>query len=126
MSTDSESARRTAEARAAVTASLASVGSSVDAEMRTRAADLHSNSEAITKQEKELAKQTATLAKQSAQWQKLADTSTKKLNEIGDIQNWAEMIERDLLVLEETLRLAEGKASPDSASGTSGWTSGEL
>jgi len=118
MSTDSESARRTAEARAAVTASLASVGSSVDNEMRTRAADLHRNSEAIAKQEKELAKQTTALAKESAQWQKLADTSTKKLNEIGDIQNWAEMLERDLLVLEETLRLVDGKAAPDSASGT--------
>lgn len=121
MSTDSESSRHTAEARAAVTASLASVGSSVDSEMRTRAADLHANSEAIKKQEKELAKQTAVLSKQSAQWQKLADTSTKKLNEIGDIQNWAEMIERDLLVLEETLRLVEGKDPPDSVSGTSGW-----
>lgn len=92
MSSDSEASRRTAEARAAVTASLASVGGSVDTELRTRAADLHANSEAIKKQEKELAKQTADLAKQSAQWQKLADTSTKKLNEIGDIQNWAEMI----------------------------------
>ncbi|KAF2792544.1 hypothetical protein K505DRAFT_326082 [Melanomma pulvis-pyrius CBS 109.77] len=121
MSTDPESERRTAEARAAVTASLASIGGSVDNEMRTRAADLHSNAEAIAKQEKELAKQTAALAKQSAQWQKLAGTSTKKLNEIGDIQNWAEMIERDLLVLEETLRLVEGKAPPETASGTSGW-----
>jgi hypothetical protein len=122
MSTDSESARRTAEARAAVAASLASVGGSVDAEMRTRAADLHANSEAIAKQEKELAKQTAALAKQGAQWQKLADASTKKLNEIGDIQNWAEMIERDLLVLEETMRLVDGRAETKSASGTSGWS----
>ncbi|PSN61278.1 hypothetical protein BS50DRAFT_604224 [Corynespora cassiicola Philippines] len=121
MSTDSDSARRTAEARAAVAASLASVGSSVDNEMRTRAADLHANAEAISKQEKELEKQTAALAKQSAQWQKMADNSTKKLNEIGDIQNWAEMIERDLLVLEETLRLVEGKDAPESASGTNGW-----
>jgi uncharacterized protein (DUF3084 family) len=121
MSTDSDSTRRIAEARAAVTASLSAVGSSVDTEMRTRAADLHANSEAIAKQEKELAKQTAALGKQSAQWQKLADTSTKKLNEIGDIQNWAEMIERDLLVLEETMRLVEGKDAPDSASGTTGW-----
>jgi hypothetical protein len=116
MPPDAESARRTAEARAAVAASLASV-----AELRTRAADLHSNSAAITKQENELAKQAAALAKQSAQWQKLADTSTKKLNEIGDIQNWAEMIERDLLILEETLKLADGKKTPESASGTNGW-----
>ncbi|KAF2256820.1 hypothetical protein BU26DRAFT_513590 [Trematosphaeria pertusa] len=121
MSADPEAARRTAEARAAVTASLASVGNSVDNEMRTRAADLHANAEAIAKQEKELAKQTVALAKQSAQWQKMADTSTKKLNEIGDIQNWAEMIERDLVVLEETLRLVDGKAVPESASGTNGW-----
>ncbi|KAF9738051.1 hypothetical protein PMIN06_002927 [Paraphaeosphaeria minitans] len=120
MSTDAESARRTAEARAAVAASLAAVGSSVDNEMRTRAADLHKNSEAIAKQEKDLAKATNTLSKESAQWQKLADTSTKKLNEIGDIQNWAEMLERDLLVLEETLRLVDGKDAPDSASGTAG------
>jgi len=122
MPIDPESVRRTAEARAAVAASLASVGSSVDSEMRTRAADLHANSEAITKQEKEVMKQTAALAKQTTEWQKLAETSTKKLNEIGDIQNWAEMMERDLLVLEETLRLAEGKPAPESASGTNGWT----
>lgn len=120
--TDPDSARRTAEARAAVTASLAAVGSSVDAEMRTRAADLHANSNAITKQEKELAKQTAALAKQTAEFQKLADNSTKKLNEIGDIQNWAEMMERDLLVLEETMRLVEGGQESEMASGTNGWT----
>jgi len=119
MSTDPESARRTAEARAAVAASLVAVGGSVDSEMRTRAADVHANAESIAKQERELEKQTGRLAKQSTQWQKLADSSTKKLNEIGDIQNWAEMIERDLLVLEETLRLVDGKEAPASASGTS-------
>lgn len=104
-----EAARRQAEARAAVTASLASVGASVDNEMRTRTMDLHANAAAIAKQEKELAKQTAALAKQSAEWDKLLQTGTKKLNEVGDIQNWAEMIERDLLVLEETVRLVDGE-----------------
>jgi hypothetical protein len=116
-----DAARRTAEARAAVTASLASVGTSVDNELRTRTADLHTNSEAISKQERELAKQTAALAKESAQWEKLLNGGTKKLNEVGDIQNWAEMIERDLLVLEETVRMVEGKKGEESASGTGGW-----
>ncbi|KAF2834164.1 hypothetical protein M501DRAFT_1001475 [Patellaria atrata CBS 101060] len=114
MPSDNNSTQRTAEARAAVIASLSSVGHSVDAEIRTRASDLHSNSAAIAKQEKELAKQTAALAKQTAQWTKLVDTSTKRLNEIGDAQNWAELMERDLLVLEETLRLAEEEASAKS------------
>jgi GCN5-like protein 1 (GCN5L1) len=114
--------RRLNEARTAVTASLSAVGNSVDGEIRTRAADLHANSAAIVKQEKELAKQTAALAKQSAQYQKLLDTSTKKLNEIGDVQNWAEVMERDLLVIEETMRLVEGKEDAKNASGTGGWS----
>lgn len=116
-----DAARRTAEARAAVTASLASVGASVDNDLRTRTADLHANAEAISKQEKELAKQTAALAQESAKWEKLLDGGTKKLNEVGDIQNWAEMIERDLLVLEETVRLVDGKKAEETASGTRGW-----
>lgn len=119
--TSTDEARRNAEARAAVTASLASVGASVDNELRTRTADLHANSAAISKQERELAKQTAALAKESAQWEKLLSGGTKKLNEVGDIQNWAEMIERDLLVLEETVRLVDGKGEEETASGTRGW-----
>lgn len=109
-SSDSQAdqARRTAEARAAVVASLNSVGSSLDVDLRDRAANLHSNSAALSKQEADLAKQTAALSKQSTQWQKMADNSREKLKEIGDIQNWAELIERDLLVVEETLRIAEG------------------
>lgn len=113
-------ARRTTEARAAVTASLAALGSAHNTELRSRATDLHANFSAIAKQETELAKQTATLTKQSAQWRSLADTGTKRLNEVGDVQNWAEIIERDLLVVEETLRLVEGRAEVGNASGTTG------
>ncbi|KAL0258942.1 E3 ubiquitin-protein ligase tom1 [Diplodia seriata] len=104
--------QRVAEARAAVTASLSSVGGSMNAEMRQRAADIHANAAAIEKQEKELAKQTAALAKDGDKWQKMADQNVKKLNEMGDLQNWTEMIERDLLVspyiadfIKETLAL---------------------
>jgi len=118
--TSEEDAKRTAEARAAVTATLKSVGSSYNTDLQQRAADLHANSKAIEKQERELAKQTAALAKQSAQWEKLIGKSTKQLNEIGDVQNWAEVIERDLLVIEETLRLAEGRPDQANASGTNG------
>lgn len=100
-------AQQQREARAAVLASLSSIGTSIDADLSTRTADLHANSAAIAKQEKELARQTAAIRKESDKWQKLGDTSTKKLNEIGDVQNWAEMLERDLLVLEETVRLVD-------------------
>ena len=38
---------------------------------------------------------------------KVADEAAGKLKELGDIQNWAEVLERDLLVLEETVRMGE-------------------
>lgn len=31
------------------------------------------------------------------------------MKELGDIQNWAEVLERDLLVVEEALRMGEGE-----------------
>jgi len=107
----------TAAARAAVQASLASVGSTYDADLKQRVADLHANSQAIAKQEKELIKATAALNKESAKWAKMADKTTKQLNEFGDVQNWAEVLERDLLVLEETMRLVEGKEDQGNISG---------
>ena len=104
------STQRTSEARAAFTATLTSIGSTLDGELQTRASDIHANSGAIAKQEAEVAKQSAALRKESERYQKIADESRGKLKEIGDIQNWAEMLERDLLVLEETMRLGEDGA----------------
>ncbi|KAI9680222.1 MAG: hypothetical protein M1829_001459 [Trizodia sp. TS-e1964] len=95
------------QARLALNASLSAVGHSIDAELRSRAINLHSNSRALSAQEASLAAQTAALAKQNAQWQKLADSGTSKLKEMGDIENWAEMIERDLAQVEETMRLVD-------------------
>ena len=37
----------------------------------------------------------------------MTDKARDGLKEIGDVQNWAEVIERDLLVLEETVRMVE-------------------
>lgn len=117
----SNSSRAQAEARAAFIASLESAGSNYDNRMQRRAADLHANSAAISKQEAQVQKNTAALAKESAKWQKELDKTTKGLKEFGDQQNFAEMMERDFLVLEETLRLVEGGQEMESASGGSQW-----
>lgn len=101
------------EARAAVLASLESAGSHYDTKFQRRATDLHANATAITKQEAELQKQTSALAKEGAKWQRQLDRATKCVNEIGHVQNWAEMLERDFLVLEETLRLVEEEEEED-------------
>ncbi|KAK5112109.1 hypothetical protein LTR62_004451 [Meristemomyces frigidus] len=117
----SEDTRAQTEARAAVTASLDSAGSRYDTLYQQRASDLHSNAKAIEKQEINTKKNSTALAKESAKWQKEVDKATKSLNEFGDLQNWAETMERDFLVLEETLRLVENAPEVESASGVSQW-----
>ncbi|RHZ51035.1 uncharacterized protein CDV56_107125 [Aspergillus thermomutatus] len=99
--------QRTQEAKAAFTASLRSAGANYDAELRDRARTLHENGAALDKQEAELRRTTAELGRQNEQWAKVADTAREGLKEIGDVQNWAELIERDLLVVEEMLREVE-------------------
>lgn len=102
-------------------ASLESAGSNYDSKLQRRAADIHENAAAISLQESDIKKNTAALAKESMKWQKELEKATKGLNEFGDMQNWAEMMERDFMVLEETLRLVEGGAAVESASGGSQW-----
>lgn len=99
--------QQTAEARAAFLASLNSTGSSVSSALQTRAQDIHHNAIAISEQEKEVKNETDALGKESKKYDKVVEDGAKKLKELGDVQNWAEMLEKDLLVLEETMRIAD-------------------
>ncbi|OGM40674.1 hypothetical protein ABOM_010589 [Aspergillus bombycis] len=94
-------------ARTAFTASLRSVGTNYETALRDRARTLHENSSVLDKQEADVQRATEQLAKQNDQLAKVADQARDGLKEIGDVQNWAELIERDLLIVEETVRLAE-------------------
>ncbi|KAL8895492.1 MAG: hypothetical protein Q9207_008150 [Kuettlingeria erythrocarpa] len=100
--------QQTAEARAAFTASLLSTGTStVQSDLQNRAADLHANSAAIDKQEQALLKETKNLGKESDKWQKVVDEGARGVKETGDVQNWAELLERDLCVLEDTMAMVD-------------------
>ena len=103
--------RRTAEAKAAVTAHLTAIGNLHTSALETRVSDIHNNTIAISKQEDEIVKQTKRLADESKKHQKVADDAAGKLKELGDIQNWAEVLERDMLVIEEALNMVEGEDS---------------
>lgn len=101
------------EALAAFTATLHSVGTNLEAPLRDRAATITSNAVALEKQEKQLAESTAALARQNREWVGIADETREGLKEIGDVQNWAEMIERDLLALEEMMDGVERRDAAD-------------
>jgi hypothetical protein len=98
------------EALAAFTATLHSVGTNLEAPLRDRAANIQSNAIVLERQEAELAENTARLARQNGEWIGLADETREGLKEIGDVQNWAEMIERDLLALEDMMDNVEGNS----------------
>ncbi|GAM84616.1 hypothetical protein ANO11243_026120 [Dothideomycetidae sp. 11243] len=85
----------------------------------SRASNLYVGEKAVSWQESQTRKHTTALVKQSEQCEKLVDATYKAMTEFGDVQNWAEMIERELLVLEETMRLVEElPESGNTASGT--------
>ena len=109
------------EARAAVLASLNSAGQSYSSALQARATDLHSNAAVIDAQQAQLDKASKGLAGESRKLEREVDKALKGMREFGDVQNWAEMLERDFMVLEETMRLVEGEAEVERESGGSTW-----
>ena len=113
--------RAQAEARAAVLATLSSAGASYTSNLQSRAADLHANAAVIDKQQTDLAKARRGLAGETAKLEREVDKALKGMRDFGDVHNWAEMLERDFMVLEETMRLVEGGGEVERESGGSTW-----
>lgn len=116
-----ETQRDIASARNAVVASL---GNMVDAELQSRATTLHENAAALDRQEKGVLAATTGLRREREKLAKEAGAAAKKLKELGNVQNWAEVLEGKFMVLEETVRLANGgreyKEGDDRGSSRSG------
>ncbi|KAL6833455.1 hypothetical protein J3E69DRAFT_324113 [Trichoderma sp. SZMC 28015] len=87
----------------------------LDSELQSRAGILHSNAAALEKQERDVLRATDGLRKETAKLKAEADKAARKVKELGNVQNWAEVLERGFLVLEETVRLANGGEDSDEA-----------
>ncbi|QUC16392.1 uncharacterized protein UV8b_00633 [Ustilaginoidea virens] len=98
-----ETQRHVAEARAAV---VASIGNLVDSQLQSRAAILHENAAALAKQERDVLRASEALRREREKLAREADGAARRVKELGNVQNWAEVLERGFLVLEETVRLA--------------------
>ncbi|PSR97302.1 hypothetical protein BD289DRAFT_480154 [Coniella lustricola] len=95
-------ASQTAQARAAL---IASLGNALDTELSSRASLLHANQAAIAKQERDVQSALSGFRKENDKLAKVLADGSRQVKELGDVQNWAERLERDFLVLEETVRL---------------------
>ncbi|UNI20242.1 hypothetical protein JDV02_006347 [Purpureocillium takamizusanense] len=102
------SERHVAEARAAV---VASIGNMLDSQLQTRASVLHDNAAALDRQERDVVAAADALRHERERLAREADAAARRLKELGNVQNWAEVLERGFLVLEETVRLANGAGS---------------
>ncbi|KAK3344842.1 hypothetical protein B0H65DRAFT_557897 [Neurospora tetraspora] len=109
----------TAQARTAV---LASISNLLDRELTGRASLLHQNHNAILKQEREMSKAVEAFKKENDKLEKLAREGTKRLKEVGDVQNWAEVLERGFLRVEETIRRANGDFYRDYSEGSGSYS----
>lgn len=83
----------------------------MDSELQWRASTLHSNAAALGKQAKDVRRAADGLRRENDRLAREADVAARRLKELGNVQNWAEVLERDFLVLEETVRLANGEGS---------------
>ncbi|TEA21025.1 hypothetical protein C8034_v007522 [Colletotrichum sidae] len=119
--------RHIAEARDAV---VASIGNMLDGELQTRARMLHANAAALDKQERDVVKATDALRKENDKLARLAGDAARRVKELGNVQNWAEVLERDFLVLEETFRLVrEGSCESRGSrswSGSGSWSGSDV
>ncbi|KAF5682208.1 hypothetical protein FCIRC_5111 [Fusarium circinatum] len=103
-----ETQRHVAEARRAVVATLENM---MDSELQWRASTLHSNAAALSKQAQDVQRATEGLRRENVKLAREADAAARRIKELGNVQNWAEVLERDFLVLEETVRLANSDRS---------------
>jgi len=98
----------------------------LDRELSGRAAQLHANNSAIERQERDVSRALDGLRKENDKLEKLAREHTRKVKEIGNVQNWAEMLEREFLIVEETLRLVrEGDPDKEASEWSGSWSGSE-
>jgi predicted nucleic acid-binding Zn-ribbon protein len=96
------------------TSSTKSTSALVSATLREHTAPLTERTEAIVSasqsisaQRRILVQDTQKLSRQAQELEKTLDQSVDQLKEMGDLQNWAEVVFRDISVIEETLRMVE-------------------
>jgi uncharacterized coiled-coil DUF342 family protein len=77
------------------------------APLTNRTETIISASQSVSAQRRVLVQDTQKLSRQAQELEKTLDQSVDQLKEIGDLQNWAEVVFRDISVIEETLRMVE-------------------
>uniref|UniRef100_A0A8D9C0M8 Biogenesis of lysosome-related organelles complex 1 subunit 1 n=1 Tax=Cacopsylla melanoneura TaxID=428564 RepID=A0A8D9C0M8_9HEMI len=81
-------------------------------------AQAYLNQKKLDAEAKQLHTNAITFSKQTQQWLSLVDNFNSALKEIGDVENWAKVIEEDMRVISAALETAyEGSMNENAATG---------
>ena len=79
--------------------------------MNERTEAIVAASKSLESQRQGLLKDTQRLSRQTDALEKAMDENVDQLKEMGDLQNWTEVVFRDISILEETLKTVEEQES---------------
>ncbi|KAJ2005455.1 hypothetical protein GGI04_001963 [Coemansia thaxteri] len=81
-------------------------------QLAAQLARVHDNQREIESLARDCAHLVQTHTRSAAKWTRLADQFTTALKELGDVTNWAHVIERDMLDVAATLELVHASLNP--------------
>ncbi|KAI4836015.1 hypothetical protein E4T44_08514 [Aureobasidium sp. EXF-8845] len=84
------------------------------APLTERTGTIISASQSLSAQRRTLVQDTQKLSRQAQELEKAFEQSVDQLKEMGDLQNWAEVVFRDISVIEETLKMVEEEEAANS------------
>ncbi|KAJ1723650.1 hypothetical protein LPJ53_002033 [Coemansia erecta] len=78
-------------------------------------ARVHANQRDIEALARDCAHRVQQHVRSTAKWAKMVDQFNASLKELGDVRNWAQVIERDMLDVAATLEIVHASLNPTSA-----------
>lgn len=77
----------------------------IDRELRAKITEIRQNDKRIIIQKDQLRTKTDALNKHTKEWRSVFNSTDAKIRAVGDVQNWAELIDQEIRVLEKTVEL---------------------
>jgi GCN5-like protein 1 (GCN5L1) len=81
------------------------VPKSVESPLKAKMAEIHENKRRISRQTEKLEEKTFVVSKITREYKNLFKATDNRIKEVGDVQNWAELVDQDIRVLERVVQL---------------------
>lgn len=83
------------------------VPQSVEAPLKAKMSEVHENKKRIERQVEKMEEKIFAMGKLKKEYMNLYKVTNDRIKEAGDVQNWAEMLDQDIRILERIVQLKE-------------------